>query len=1192
MERVLKPHWLKPLVLLFCLLGCAQSIGATTAIVPPDDDLIIGARVIVKGKVLSIESSFDERQGRIFTYIKLKVQEVLKGEVTERKITIKELGGQVGDRLSVVYGNPQFAVGERVLVYLDTWQDGSLRTHQMFLGKFSIVRDEKTGHEFAVRDTGDEHVVMLPSHNGQNSRTITDRMEVSAYSAMVRERLSANANQSLRFEQTYYRNIPTLASPPGYSRNSEGNDVSPQFALLSPPARWFEPDSGQPLTYTLNPHPSGDPNVPPLVVDPGDISAAANSWSTVQGCALHLTFAGNLDDCYLTTGSPGINVVSNNCDGRNSPTSGCSGILAWGGYSAGFYSPIVINGTTFQYRITQGFVSCNPWAACNFGDHCSVQFIVTHEMGHALGLGHSQYQQATMYAIAYQIARCAAIWTDDQDAIRFVYPGSGGGSGPLTIVTTSLPNGTAGSSYSQTVIGSGGTQPYTWSLVQGQGVLPTGLTLSSSGNISGTPTVAGTYGFTVRVTDSASATAQRAFSIVVGAAGTAFDSQFISQTVPATVTPGQPFTATLNWLNTGTQTWNGGTGLRLISQNPPNNVTWGGNTVLLTPFTVAPGQQLNVTFQATAPTTSGTYNFQWQVATDASSPFGQMSTNQTVQVGSGGGGTNNAAFVSQSVPTSMTAGQTAAVSVTMQNSGTTTWAPGSYFLGSLNPAGNSTWGLNQVALPSSVAPGAQVTFTFSVIAPAVAGTYNFQWGMLQSGVGSFGSPSTNVAVTVTGGGGGGGLNAQFISQNMPGTLNPGQSIVVTILMKNNGTVAWSDTTNYKLGSQNPANNTTWGPNRATMPKWTPVGFTVSFQFTITAPTTAGTYNFQWQMWNSTSGFFGALTPNIAVQVGSGGGGTNNAAFVSQTVPSSMIIGDTSLVSVTMTNTGTTTWAPGTYMLGSLNPQGNVTWGLNQAALSGPPVTPGAQVTISFNVTPPSTPGTYNFQWGMMQSGVGYFGAATPNMSVTVSAGGGGPTNGASFVTQNVPASIVAGQTANVSVTMTNTGGTTWVPGSYFLVSQNPPGNTTWGLSQVGLASSVAPGSNATFNFTVAAPATPGTYNFQWQMNQSGVGYFGGVSTNVPVSVTSGGAAPLVITTTSLPNGNRYVPYSAQINVTGGVPAYQFSLSSGSLPPGVTLNSNTGLISGTPTVSTIYSITVRVTDQAGTTASQFYKFSIR
>ena len=408
MERVLKLNYLKSLVLLVFLLGCAQSSSATTAIVPPDDDMIIGARVIVQGKILSIESRFDEQEGRIYTYIRLKVQEVLKGQISERKIVIKELGGQVGDRLSVVYGNPEFAVGEKVLMYLDTWKDGSLRTYQMFLGKFSIVKDQKTGHEFAVRDTGDEHVVVLPTHNGKNNTTITDRMEVSSYVAMVKSRLGANVKQSRRFEQTYYSNVPTLPSPPGYVNDSKGGEIHPQFTLLNPPARWFESDTGQPVPYTLNPNPA-------------DIAAAANSWSTVPGCGLQLVYSGNLNQCYTSSGSSGINVVSNNCDGRNSPTNGCAGILAWGGWSGGSYSPIVINGTTFQYRITQGFVSCNPWAACNFGDHCSVQFIVTHEMGHALGLGHSQFQQATMYAIAYEIARCAVIWTDDQDAIKFVY---------------------------------------------------------------------------------------------------------------------------------------------------------------------------------------------------------------------------------------------------------------------------------------------------------------------------------------------------------------------------------------------------------------------------------------------------------------------------------------------------------------------------------------------------------------------------------------------------------------------------------------------------------------------------------------------------------------------------------------------------------------------------------------------------
>ncbi|HSE38901.1 MAG TPA: hypothetical protein VLG74_16490, partial [Blastocatellia bacterium] len=263
MERVLKPNWLTPLVLIAIVFSLAQSISATTAIVPPDDDLIIGARVIVRGKILSIESNFDEQQGRIFTYIRLKVQEVIKGQITERKIVIKELGGRVGDRLSVVYGNPQFALGEQVLMYLDTWKDGSLRTYQMFLGKFSIVQDEKTGHEFAVRDTGDEHVVLLPSHKGKKSGGITDRMEISAYINMVKRRLAANIKQSRRFEQAYYSDVPTLASPPGYVHESKGGEIQPEFSLFSPAARWFEPDTGQPVTYTLNPHPSSDPNVPP-----------------------------------------------------------------------------------------------------------------------------------------------------------------------------------------------------------------------------------------------------------------------------------------------------------------------------------------------------------------------------------------------------------------------------------------------------------------------------------------------------------------------------------------------------------------------------------------------------------------------------------------------------------------------------------------------------------------------------------------------------------------------------------------------------------------------------------------------------------------------------------------------------------------------------------------------------------------
>jgi thermolysin len=111
---------------------------------------------------------------------------------------------------------------------------------------------------------------------------------------------------------------------------------------------------------------------------------------------------------------------------------------------------------------------------------------------------------------------------------------------------------------------------------------------------------------------------------------------------------------------------------------------------------------------------------------------------------------NGATFVSQSVPTSMIAGQNYSVSVTMHNSGSTTWTPGVHRLGSQNPENNTTWG-GRVDLPYSVAPGQSVTFYFTVTAPSVAGNYNFQWRMLEENVQWFGDYTPNVVVNVTSG---------------------------------------------------------------------------------------------------------------------------------------------------------------------------------------------------------------------------------------------------------------------------------------------------------------------------------------------------------------------------------------------------------------------------------------------------------
>jgi hypothetical protein len=85
---------------------------------------------------------------------------------------------------------------------------------------------------------------------------------------------------------------------------------------------------------------------------------------------------------------------------------------------------------------------------------------------------------------------------------------------PLTIGTTSLPAATGGAAYTATLAAYGGAAPYTWSVTAGS--LPPGLSLdASTGVISGTPTVAGTYDFTVTVTDDDAMTASRALSISV-----------------------------------------------------------------------------------------------------------------------------------------------------------------------------------------------------------------------------------------------------------------------------------------------------------------------------------------------------------------------------------------------------------------------------------------------------------------------------------------------------------------------------------------------------------------------------------------------------------------------------------------------------------------------------------------------------
>ena len=87
------------------------------------------------------------------------------------------------------------------------------------------------------------------------------------------------------------------------------------------------------------------------------------------------------------------------------------------------------------------------------------------------------------------------------------------------------------------------------------------------------------------------------------------------------------------------------------------------------------------------------------------------------------------------------------------------------------------------------------------------------------------------------------------------------------------------------------------------------------------------------------------------------------------------------------------------------------------------------------------------------------------------------------------------------------------------------------------------------------------------------------------------APPPVISTGSLASGTAGASYSATLTATGGITPYTWSVVSGSLPAGLSLASNTGVISGTPTAAGTASFTAQVRDANSQTASQAFSITI-
>ena len=240
----------------------------------------------------------------------------------------------------------------------------------------------------------------------------------------------------------------------------------------------------------------------------------------------------------------------------------------------------------------------------------------------------------------------------------------------LSITTSSLPSGLATTAYSQALAATGGTPGYTWSLASGS--LPTGLTISAAGTISGTPTAAGTFNFTAKATDSTSPTAQTA-------------------TQPLTITIGAAVSIT-------TASFPGALVTTPYSQSLAATGGTPGYTWSLASGSLPTGLSLSAagTISGT-PTAAGTFNFTVK-ATDSTSPTAQIATQAL----------------------SIVVGAAVTVTTTSLPNGLAT-TPYSQTLAATGGTPAYSWSIASGSLPNGLSlVGATITGT-----PTAAGTYNF-----------------------------------------------------------------------------------------------------------------------------------------------------------------------------------------------------------------------------------------------------------------------------------------------------------------------------------------------------------------------------------------------------------------------------------------------------------------------------------
>jgi hypothetical protein len=778
----------------------------------------------------------------------------------------------------------------------------------------------------------------------------------------------------------------------------------------------------------------------------------------------------------------------------------------------------------------------------------------------------------------------------------------------VSVVNPAVTTGTAGTPFSQTFTQNGGTPPVNFTL--NSGTLPPGLTLSSAGVLSGTPTGSGTFPVTVKVTDVGGCTAVGpTYNLVISCHPVTVNNPATS-TGTATVAFSQTFTQS-GAIGGATFSLNSGTlpvglslsGAGVLSGTPTQTgsfpitvkVTDGQGCVGVGPtYTLVIGCQ---TITVTNPATStGTAAAAFSQTFTAGNTIGAVtfSTASTLPAGL----TLSSAGVLSGTPT-----QTGTFPIVVK----ATDANGCFGNGATynltincqtitvnNPATN-TGTVNTAFSQTFTAPAAIGTKTFSIN----SGTLPTGLTLSSAGVLS-GTPTQTGSFPITVHV----VDANGCSANGPTyTLTIGcQTITVNNPATNSGTVNVAFSQNFT--TTNSIGAVTFTLNSGTLPtgitlssagvlSGTPTQ-TGSFPITVHAVDANGcsangatyTLTINCQVITvtnpaTTSGVAGTAFSQTFTQTNAAGGAT--FSLNSGTLPAGLTLSAAGVLSGTPTQTGSfpitvkvtdgngCTGIGGTYNL-VINCQTiTVT---NPATSTG---TAGTAFSQTFTQTGGIGTTTFAIVSGTLPAGMTFHSATgvldgTPTQTgsfpliIRATDSNGCTGNGATYTL------VIGCQTITVTNPATTTG-TAGTPFSQSFSQSGSIGGSTFSLNSGSLPAGLTLSAAGVLSGT---PTQTGSFPITVKVTD-GNGCTGIGATYTLVI----GCQTISVTNPATTTGTIQVAFSQTFTQSGAIGGATFSLNSGSLPAGLTLSS-AGLLSGTPTVTGSFPITVKITDGNGCT----------